>query len=48
MKQYEFLEHTADILFKAYGSSFEEALSNSALALFETVGFSKSPKNKLV
>ena len=47
MKQYEFLEHTADILFKAYGSSFEEALSNAALALFETVGFSKSPKNKI-
>ncbi len=47
MKQYEFLEHTADILFKAYGSTFEEALSNASLALFETVGFSKNPKKKV-
>ncbi|MCC7552718.1 archease [Candidatus Micrarchaeota archaeon] len=47
MEKYEFLEHTADILFKAYGSSFEEALSNAALALFETVGFSKTHTHKI-
>ena len=47
MEKYEFLEHTADVLFKAYGSSFEEALSNAALALFETVGFSKTFRKKV-
>ncbi len=45
--KYEFLEHTADVLFKAYGSSFKEALSNATLALFETVGYSKTDKEKV-
>ena len=30
---YEYLEHTADIKFRAYGKSLEEVFSNSALAL---------------
>jgi len=46
-KNYEFLEHTADVFFKAYGSSFKEALENAALALFETVGFSETDKEKV-
>lgn len=30
---YKYLEHTADIKFKAYGRSLEEVFSNSALAM---------------
>ena len=30
MKTFEFLEHTADIKFQAFGKSIEEAFSNSA------------------
>lgn len=37
MKKYEFLEHTADIKFKAYGKTLEEAFSNSAYALKEKI-----------
>ncbi len=33
MKQYEFLEHTADAKFKAYGNDFGEAFSNAAKAM---------------
>lgn len=29
---YEFLEHTADVKFRAYGKSFEEAISNAGKA----------------
>ena len=37
MERYRFLEHTADILYEAYGGSFEEALENAALALFDII-----------
>jgi len=37
MKQYEFLEHTADIKFISYGRTIEEAFSNSAYALKEII-----------
>jgi SHS2 domain-containing protein len=30
--KYEFLEHTADVKFRAYGKSFEEALANAGIA----------------
>ncbi len=33
MKKYEFLEHTADAKFRAYGKSLEEAFSNAAEAM---------------
>jgi SHS2 domain-containing protein len=32
-KKYEYLDHTADIIIKAYGKDFSEALANSILAL---------------
>ena len=32
-KRFEYLDHTADIIIKAYGKDFSEALSNSILAL---------------
>ena len=35
--KYEFFEHTADVLFKAYGKNVEEQFSNAALALFSLV-----------
>jgi SHS2 domain-containing protein len=37
MKPYEYLEHTADVKFKAYGKSPDEMLSNAALALFNSM-----------
>jgi len=35
--KYKFLEHTADVLFEAYGKSFKEALENAAAAMFEVM-----------
>jgi SHS2 domain-containing protein len=37
MKPFEYLEHTADIKFRAYGHSPEEMLSNAAAALFKSM-----------
>lgn len=36
-KQYEYLEHTADIKFRAYGRTLEEVFENSALAMFNVI-----------
>lgn len=36
-KRFEFLEHTADSKFKAYGDTLEEGFENAALATFETM-----------
>ena len=46
MKSYEFLEHTADIKFRAYGKTFAHALSNAALAVTEIVTDVKKIKEK--
>ncbi len=37
MKKYEFLPHTADVKFRAYGKTMEEAFSNAALALTKVI-----------
>jgi len=37
MGKYKFLPHTADMKFRAYGKTLEEAFSNSALALADTL-----------
>ena len=37
MKNIKFLEHTADVKFKAFGKTIEEAFKNSALALKKTI-----------
>jgi len=37
-KPYRFLEHTADILFEAYGESYSEAFQNSAHAMLSIFG----------
>lgn len=36
-KAYKFLEHTADVKFRAKGKTIEESFVNSAKALFETI-----------
>jgi SHS2 domain-containing protein len=36
-KPYEYLEHTADIKFRAYGKTLEEAFENAALAMFNVI-----------
>ncbi len=34
MKKYEYLPHTADMKFRAYGKSVEEAFTNAAIAMY--------------
>ena len=41
MKRFEFLEHTADVYVAAHGKSLAEAFENAALALFETMTYTK-------
>lgn len=47
MKKFEFLEHTADIKFKAYGKSLEEVFENSAKAIINSVTDGKIKKKKI-
>jgi SHS2 domain-containing protein len=35
--KFEFLEHTADVYISAHGASMEEAMANSAFAMFEVM-----------
>lgn len=37
MKKYEFIEHTADARFKAFGATAEEAFANAAQAMFNVM-----------
>ena len=37
MKKYEFLDHTADVKFLAYGKTLEEAFANAALASYDVM-----------
>jgi len=46
MKTFKFLEHTADIKFRAFGKSIEEAFSNSALAMFNSMYKEKIKEEK--
>ena len=43
--KYQFLEHTADIKFKAYGKNLEKVFENSAKALFKVL-YKKKVKKK--
>jgi SHS2 domain-containing protein len=45
--KYEFLEHTADVKFRAYGKNLDEAFENTILAFSEIVGKGKKIKNKI-
>lgn len=45
-KKYEFLEHTADIKFQAFGKSVEEVFKNSASAMFNAMYDGKIKEKK--
>ena len=45
--KYEFLPHTADVKFRAYGNTLEEAFSNAALALTDIIVDPESVKAKV-
>jgi len=44
MKKFEFLEHTADVKFRAFGKSLEKVFENSALAMIKTMTENKIKK----
>ncbi|UCD14224.1 MAG: archease [Thermoplasmatales archaeon] len=37
MKQYELIEHTADVAIKAYGKTVSEAFKNAAIGMFDII-----------
>ena len=45
--KYKFLEHTADIMFEAYGKNLNELFENAALAIFESTANIKTVKAKI-
>ena len=47
MKQYEFLPHTADAKFTAYGRTIDEAFANAAYAMFSVMVEPKTVKPKI-
>ena len=47
MKKYEYLPHTADVKFRAYGKTLEEAFENSAFALFNVMVNTAAVKAKV-
>lgn len=46
MKQYEYLPHTADVKFRAYGKTLEEAFVNAATAMFNVMVDTTKVKGK--
>lgn len=46
MKSYEYLPHTADVKFRAYGKTLEEAFTNAAFALYNVMVDTKEVKAK--
>ena len=46
-KKYEFIEHTADLGFKAYGASLEDLFAHAAEALFEALVALESVKERI-
>src|SRR3989344_1009293 len=45
MKKFEFLEHTGDLKFRAYGGSLNEMFENCALAVSSVLGRGKKIKD---
>jgi len=37
VKPYEFIEHTADVIVKAYGETLQQAFGNAALGMFDVI-----------
>lgn len=46
-KKFEFFEVTADVGYKAYGSTLEEAFENAALAMFEVMTDTDAIKGRI-
>ncbi len=46
-KDFEYLEHTADAKFRAYGKTLEEAFQNAALAMLNVMVDTSSVQNNL-
>lgn len=42
--KYEYLEHTADIKFRAYGNDLNEVFENAAMAFFDSITNTKKVK----
>lgn len=47
MKTYEYLPHTADVRFRAYGKTLEEAFTNAAVAMFNVMVDNSKVKSKI-
>lgn len=47
MKKFEFLEHTADVKFRAYGETLDKAFTNAALAMFDVIVDTEKVKPKV-
>ena len=47
MKRFEFLKHTADVKFRAYGKDLEKQFANAALAMFSIITDTKKIKPEL-
>ena len=47
MKGYKFKDHTADVLFEAYGKSLNEVFENSAYAFFDMTANRKTVEQKI-
>ncbi len=39
MKQYKYLEHTADVEFVAFGKNLESCFKNALMAMFDTISY---------
>ncbi|MBI2176522.1 archease [Candidatus Woesearchaeota archaeon] len=48
MKKYEYLPHTADVRFRAYGKTPEEAFANAATAMFNVMVETEKVKPKAI
>lgn len=46
MKGYNFLDHTADVMFEAFGSNLNEVFANAAIAVFDVQCNLKKINNK--
>ena len=47
MKSYEYLPHTADVKFRAYGATLEDAFENAAFALYNVMVDTTKVKKKM-
>lgn len=46
-KKYEYLEHTADVKFRAYGKTLEEQFANASLAMYNVLTDTTKVKGKI-